>query len=404
MADSIEEKLLLARTVMLTHQALRFFGYLALELPFKRDDNLPAPTATDMRYIYYNPEMLDKYPIEEIVSIVCHEIFHCVFMHPTRIANRNPLGWNIASDYVVNEHIDKCGLKLPSSCIFDKALWDKSADEIYNLLISQAETQKHKISGEGGTEQGEISIKDYTVNTKGEGKKKISDIKITCVLKPASGSEHDKKRLETEWSVKIEEAARQAGNVPGALSTLLGELTKSRIDWRTALRTFVDPAKNEYSYKKPSRRMTWGNLIIPGVSGEQLERMIFAFDTSGSVPDKDLQAGLSEVADILDVWPHIEGIVYQVDSIVQSIITIEQMEKAIQARQARFYGRGGTDFNPVFEDVKQKGINPIGMVFFTDGYPNHSWPNEPSYPVLWIMSTNVVAPWGQTVFMNEKPV
>lgn len=397
----MEEKLQLARSVMLTHQSLRFFGYLALELPFIKDENLPAPTATDMKYIYYNPQFLEKYPVEEIVSIVCHEIFHCVFMHPTRVGNREHLPWNIASDYVVNEHIDKCGLRLPQDCIFDKALWDKSADEIYSTLIQQCKSEEHLLQDGMGS----ITTKEYSVKTKGAGDKKFTDITGNiCVVMPAAKTEHENKRIEAEWSVKIEEAVKQAGSVPAGLSSLISDLTKSRIDWRTALRTFVDPARNEYTYKKPSRRMTWGNLIIPGIGGEQIERMVFAFDTSGSVPDEDLQAGLSEVSSILDTWPHIDGVIYQVDAAVQSIITVDQMAKAIQAKQAKFYGRGGTDFNPVFKDVQAKSLNPVGMVFFTDGYPNYGWPSEPNYPVLWVMTTNVKAPWGQTVYMYDKKV
>jgi predicted metal-dependent peptidase len=45
-------------------------------------------------------------------------------------------------------------------------------------------------------------------------------------------------------------------------------------------------------------------------------------------------------------------------------------------------GGGGTSFIPVFEWIREQGIEPDALVYLTDGmgsFPRHA----PSYPVIW---------------------
>lgn len=59
-------------------------------------------------------------------------------------------------------------------------------------------------------------------------------------------------------------------------------------------------------------------------------------------------------------------------------------------------GGGGTDFRPPFRKIERDNINPQCLIYITDGYG--SFPEKQSaYPTLWVCTTDVVAPHGETL-------
>jgi predicted metal-dependent peptidase len=64
------------------------------------------------------------------------------------------------------------------------------------------------------------------------------------------------------------------------------------------------------------------------------------------------------------------------------------------------HGGGGTDFRPPFNYIEQYQIKPACFIYLTDGYG--TFPQQaPQYPVLWCITTDVVAPWGQTIRIED---
>ena len=59
-------------------------------------------------------------------------------------------------------------------------------------------------------------------------------------------------------------------------------------------------------------------------------------------------------------------------------------------------GGGGTSSVPVFGWIEQSNLSPACLVFFTDMYPTTP-PVPPDYPVLWAATTNLIAPFGETL-------
>jgi len=59
------------------------------------------------------------------------------------------------------------------------------------------------------------------------------------------------------------------------------------------------------------------------------------------------------------------------------------------------HGGGGTNFCPPFEYVAENGLKPVCFVYLTDGYG--PFPSAPEFPTLWCCTTEVVAPFGETV-------
>jgi len=74
------------------------------------------------------------------------------------------------------------------------------------------------------------------------------------------------------------------------------------------------------------------------------------------------------------------------------------------SRAEKLYGRGGTDFNPVFEWIAEKVIPIEGfpdlLAYLTDGeglFPNQA----PVYPVVWLLPRRAVVkpPFGVKIVM-----
>ena len=111
-------------------------------------------------------------------------------------------------------------------------------------------------------------------------------------------------------------------------------------------------------------------------------------DTSGSVDQKELDMFAAELKSILISYPDTEMEVIYVDSKVAGTQTLNISDLELNAK-----GGGGTDFRPGFDYIEKEDINPVCVLYFTDGYCNSFPEREPYYPTLWII----------TSLMNFKP-
>jgi len=106
--------------------------------------------------------------------------------------------------------------------------------------------------------------------------------------------------------------------------------------------------------------------------------------------DKEISEILGEI-DELRSSSSCRLVVLQCDAKVQSCEVYEAYEEASFSRAShqryRLYGRGGTNFRPVFEwildDPAELDGQPDALIYCTDGYG--SFPkDEPHFPVVWI--------------------
>jgi predicted metal-dependent peptidase len=68
-------------------------------------------------------------------------------------------------------------------------------------------------------------------------------------------------------------------------------------------------------------------------------------------------------------------------------------------------GNGGTDFDAIFNYLKEEYIEPKRLVVFTDGYPfSNSWGDENYCDVCWIIhgTTTIIPPWGQYAYYEKE--
>jgi predicted metal-dependent peptidase len=136
-----------ARTRLLIEQP--FFGTLCLRLEISKRTDMPT-MATDGRYIFYNPDFVEKLSHPELMGVFAHEVLHCALSHHTRRGDRHPVVWNIAADFVINPILKDAGMQLPAGCLYDQKYAGKSAEEVYADLMQNAKYIKISSgSGEG---------------------------------------------------------------------------------------------------------------------------------------------------------------------------------------------------------------------------------------------------------------
>ena len=98
----IIDKLVTARIALLLKHP--FFGNLATRLKLVNADDWIPTAGTDGRHFYYNTKFIDSLTPKEAEFLFGHEVLHNVFEHMLlRQGDRQPVLWNIAADYAVNQ-------------------------------------------------------------------------------------------------------------------------------------------------------------------------------------------------------------------------------------------------------------------------------------------------------------
>lgn len=335
-----------------------FFGALAIRLRLVADPAIAPTAATDGKILAYNPEFIDTLDIGQTVGLVAHEVLHCANGHIWRRDGREASTWAKACDYAINGVIQKAGLYLPANVLLDARFDGQSAEQIYSTLKEESQDDPN---GGGPGEQ----------DSPGWGE-----------MLDGSGEE-DAEQQQAEWKVATLQAAQSAkaqGNLPGGLDRLLDEIKHPAVDWRSALRRFVQQtASADYSWAMPSARYLAGGLYLPSLRSEQMKPLVVAVDTSGSVSESELQSFAAEIQGIMDDCQPEHVTVIYCDYKVQGVEQFDMGDVITLTPK----GGGGTAFEPVFAEVATRGIDPACLIYMTD--MDGIMPTEaPDYPVLWL--------------------
>jgi len=135
---------------------------------------------------------------------------------------------------------------------------------------------------------------------------------------------------------------------------------------------------------KQSKKGRVNGYWLPSVEKEKVEVCVVV-DTSGSVNKKDLVDFMSEVVGIARAYQNAITIRFIThDTKVQNDLECRNgnIDKILKTS---IKGNGGTNFNCVFEYIKEKRINPKVVIFLTDG-ENGERVSKQSYPILWCLS------------------
>jgi len=412
----VQRRVIAARTVLLLDSRTCFFGSLSLRLRLVEDGS--AETAwTDGVSIGYNPQYVDGLSQAELIGLVAHEVLHVSNLHPWRRGGREPVRFNEAADYAINSILRDSGFSLPEGALLDSEYTGKSAEWIFDRLGSQepeAPEPEAEPEAEGEPEDGgEDGDGDGDGDEDGEPESGSEASEDGAEGEPESGSgEPDKPSQAGEvrdapqdegepsaedWKQAVREAAMVAGELGGELERNVERAVESHVDWRSILRRFVtETSKADYTWTRPNTSYVYGGMYLPSLRSQSMAPIVIAIDTSGSIDTVALGKFSAEIEDMISEVQPSKVHIFSVDTEVKSHETFE----AGEALDFTPKGGGGTDFRPLFSAVEELEEPPCCVIYFTDLYgPFPS--SEPEVPTLWACTSREVAPFGETVRLED---
>jgi predicted metal-dependent peptidase len=383
-----------ARTVLVLDHP--FFGSLLFRLKDRPSSSVKT-MATDGVSLLWNPAFVETLNAATLGGTLAHEVMHPALHHHLRRSGRDPKRWNIACDYAINPLLIDAGLKLPEGVLIENRFRGMSAEQIYNLLESEADSgegdngEDQSGAAGGGTNRapGGDESRDPGVPETDGGIGQVLDAPEAADDSPSAEAQ------AREWDVAVNQAmtvARQVGKVPAGVERTVEGAAEAAVDWRELLRRlWSESIAADYSWMRPNRRHLW----TPGVVREGVGEVAIAVDCSGSISARQLRLFEAEARSILEGRRPERVYVLYFDAAVHKAETYE----AGQRITLNPVGGGGTAFGPCFEWLDERGIRPQTMVFLTDLYGSFP-PSAPSYPVLWASTGRREAPFGEVIPMQ----
>lgn len=377
-----------------------FFGtllYNLCDLRFCSGDDAPVPTAaTTGQVIIINEDFASQFTLDQCVGLVLHEVMHIVLRHPDDAlqyskAGNGPDGKvfdakkaNIAMDLVMNALLIEAGIQIPPGGLVDAAAFphDMDWEEAYRKLPKNPNKQPN-----GGEQGGEVGQGSHD---------KWSDEDL-------AGIEGMPDKVAAPTEAKLERSLKsaqimgeQAGKVPGGMQRLVDKYTAPQVDWREVVVSTMVHTKGtgEHTWARPHRRrlVLPPNIYMPSATGCHAGIVGVYGDTSGSISDALWRYFFGEMCGIAEELAPEEMYIGSCDTEATVPLLVESADDVLAYTPE---GGGGTDMPAVFRAFTEAGITPDVVVIITDGYT--PWGEPPGYEVVWVMTTNVVAPYGKTV-------
>lgn len=349
-----------------------FFASILMKRQLIEDTTIPTAAVDQRGQIYINPDWFDTLSVDEIVFVLAHEIGHVIGQHASRRGTRDAKRWNIAGDAWINDMLKASGIGQPiKGCVDMAGSKDETVDEIYNKLPDMPPDGP----GPGGT--GDDIIERGTPLTSEEAT-----------------------RIDAETRVEIAQAAQAAkaqGKMPGALAKIIADLIDPGTPWHEILERYMTSfTRGDYTWSRPNRRFADVAYLPSTGKVAEMGEIVVQVDVSGSISQRELSYYNGHMSRIIEQCNPSRVHVLYVDTSVCKHQVFEQGEEVT----LEFYSGGGTDMEEGFNFIAKEGIEPEVFVCLTDGYTDFNVDKAPSYPVLWCISSDIQAPYGENIHFS----
>ena len=396
MRKEVLDRIITARVGLLLRHP--FFGNMATRLKIEAADEWLMTAAVDGRKLYFNTQFFNAMDNKEVEFVIAHEILHMVYDHLGRRDDRNPMLYNIAADYIVNNLLvdDRIGKKPKIvDCYQDFKYRGWTSEAVYDDLFKQAQKNGQEFMDQLGELLDEhLDMEgDDTEESEGNGRPKYTKAEL------------DQIKDEIKEAMIQAASAAGAGNVPAGVARMIKEMTESKMNWRELLRQQIQSTiKSDYTFSRPSRKGWHSGAILPGMNFQDTIDICVSLDMSGSIGNDQAADFLGEIKGIMDEYKDYKIKVWCFDTKVYN----EQDFSADGGEILTDYeikGGGGTDFMVNWTYMKENDIVPKKFIMFTDGYAWDSW-GDPDYcDTIFIVHShhdkNLEGPFGITAHYEE---
>lgn len=356
-----------------------FFASILLRRPLIKDDSLPTLAVDARGRIYYNEKFVESLTVPQIVWGLCHEVGHVIGQHAVRRGTRNHRKWNYAGDAWINDTLtdSRVGDPIPNTVNMPGSK-DDTVENIYDKLPDGEDG-----NGPGG-DQGGLG-QDVIYGDGQNGGKQLTPDEI--------------REIEGQIKVEIAEAAQAAkmrGKLSGKLAELVADLLEVKTPWYEILEKHcVARVQQGLSWRRPNKR--FADVYLPSTDKlPQMGELVVQIDVSGSISKTELAYYNGHLSRIIEQCRPSKVHTLYVDT---QVVKHEEFECGEDVK-LEFYSGGGTDMPVGFDYLAEQGITPDVFVCLTDGYTPFG--DDPGYPVVWCISSEVESPWGENVHFEME--
>ncbi len=374
-----------------------FFGYIITQFdifPTRDIDGM----LTDFKTLYYNPESVFDYTVEEIQQSLIHLILHLILKHPERRKGKNKEIFSIAAEISVDLMMEDI-IKTQN-----KTNWKQRdtsrlinflglpTEKIYSIIYEEVESMEDE-SSDSNVPSDEITedilqqIMDKYDASRGCSFDEAADMMEEHMTSETSNlmSESFNGLMRSSF-----DQIKDIGNLPESLRSYLQNLLEPELPWTQLLQNYIQKTiMVDWKWNPPNRRFIGRGMHLPSPDKEHMT-IVIAVDTSGSISQNELDTFISEIYGIINSITRMKLILITCDAKVHDVFIFEDGESMDGVPMPwdgmTFTGGGGTRFEPVFKYVNNH-FNPDLLCYFTDGYGSYPDPDIVSYPTLWIMTS-----------------
>ena len=315
--------------------------------------NTPAakPVGYRDRTVYYNSRALRKYPQAVQACMIAGQLMHIQLAHQMRRMDRDRRIWDTACSAVVNELLIEDGFEPPVNFIRRKDAKGRSAEEMYDILFEQADTDEPE---------------------------------------PEESEESEDLYEEVFVSYEAGDRDRQAGDLQGAQDRDIEDpgLAHAVAGLPDLLE---DSLQLDYDWF-PADRIRDG-MLIEQFKPYPVPHAEILLDTSASIDSDLLRAFVRGVKGLLR-----EDAVVRVGCFDTEFYGFQDIHTETDIANLDIKGSGGTNFETA---VRAFSGDAETKIVFTDGYADMP---ETRCDAIWLVYSDMpVAPPGGRVIYVKKP-
>lgn len=382
-----------------------FFAPGVAKLPVEFDDTIDT-ACTDGERIKFSPAFCDRLSDPELVTVLCHEVWHCLAGHLWRAPSGADWDvWNQATDHETNTMLKEFSEAVMSKRLADPFPFPKPddvycADPAFKGMASEViynQLARQQPPGGGGGGKGGRQAGKGTAQAKGGAGKPGSMPSFGQIVNPKGGGPTPAKQLQNDWTATLLQSAKLAagqGSLPGSLERLVEGIVKPKLDWVDILRSWLrEQCADDWNWLEPAMEYEGCGFILPSLKSDKMGPVVFGSDWSGSTFGKLVEKFHVEKQNCLDEMRPSKLVDIGFDTRVlweKEYVVGDTIDKKIA-------GGGGTSFVDVLKRCEALNPQPKCVVILTDldgEFPKQ----EPPFPVVWVVygrSSN--APFGEVI-------
>ena len=339
----------------------------------KENPSMPIAVRCGRGRIEYNSQILKTVNDKELEEYFRAEVIRIMLKHPYQRQPDCPaVVRSIASNIVLTNNYNFKTLRLDNAN--DYQLPETEYFEWYCAkLMTPSSSQGSSSSDKNNGLSNKNNSQSDNNNTQSNNKTSQSDNNNNksdnqeqnqssdSLQKSAQSELWEENDFERSRINEIIENTTSWGTLPGDLVEAIKATLKVQIDYRKVLSGFrasVISSRRNLTRMRPNRRTDFQNL---GSVYKMRTNLLVAVDVSGSISTQMLKKFYSVINRFFKYG--IESIdTVQFDTKLGEIIPLKKAKTTVKV-----VGRGGTDFQPVFDFFRESKAHYDGIIIFTDG-------------------------------------